>query len=91
MPLLRGLFRRIKMGMRNIEISQVRFGRDVVGFCVSALVRDCPDSLWESISHNAIFKTKERAERYLASQKKIKPNLKNWRLSASWDGAFSVL
>lgn len=76
--------------IRNLQVEPVYFRREIVGYSVGGIIRDCPDSLWDPIIHNAIFRTQERAERFLA---KIRGNLNltNWRVGASWDGAYSVL
>lgn len=82
------------MSIRNLAVQPVYFRRELVGYSVGALIRDCADSLWEPITHNAIFATQARAERFLAKISKVEPwNLKlaNWHLGHSWDGAYSVL
>lgn len=82
------------MTIRNLQVSPVYFRREIVGYSVEGIIRDCPDSLWDPITHNAIFRTEERAKRFLAKVSKVSTwNLKlaNWRVGASWDGAYSVL
>jgi len=82
------------MGIRNVEVTPVYFKRDLVGYSVSALIRDCADALWEPITHKAIFANRERAERFMVKVCKTESwnwKLANWRLGASWDGAYSVL
>jgi hypothetical protein len=53
----------------NLEVKPVHFRRELIGFCVAGVHRACSDSLWEPVSHAAIFKTQERAERLLAKVK----------------------
>lgn len=82
------------MSIRNLEVSPVHFGRDVVGYSISGIIRDCPDSLWDPIWHNAIFRTRERAERFLARVLATNTwdlKLTNWRVGATWDGKYSAL
>ena len=80
--------------IRNLSVQPVYLRRDLVGYSVGAIIRDCADSLWEPITHNAIFATQARAERFLAKVSKVEPwnfKLANWRLGYSWDGVYSVL
>lgn len=78
--------------IRNLKVEPVYFRREIVGYSVGGIVRDCPDSLWDPISHNAIFRTKERAERFLAKIRGVNGlKLDNWYLGDSWNGAYSVL
>lgn len=82
------------MTIRNLEVSPVTFNKEIVGYSVSGVYRQCSDSFWEPITHNAIFRTKERAVRLLQVIKKTNSwNLKmaNWNVGHSWDGTYSVL
>jgi len=80
--------------IRSLEVSPVILRNQVIGYSVSGIYRDCSDSLWDPITHNAIFRTKERAERFLAKVAKTSPwdlKLVNWNVGHSWDGCYSVL
>ena len=77
--------------IRNLQVEPVHFRNEVVGYSVGGIYRDCPDSLWDPISHDAIFRTQERAERFLARIRAGRINWAHWRVGASWDGAYSVL
>lgn len=46
---------------------------------VQALYRDCPDSFWEVIGHNALFRSRERAENFLARMlRSVSPQGDGW-------------
>jgi len=77
--------------IRNLKVEPVYFRREIVGYSVGGIIRDCPDSLWDPIIHNAIFRTQERAERFLAKIRAGRINWAHWRVGPSWDGAYSVL
>jgi hypothetical protein len=80
--------------IKNIQVSEVRFRNEVVGFSVSAIVRDCSDSLWDPITHQAIFRTRERAERFLAKVCKTHSwdfKMANWNVGHSFNGCYSVI
>lgn len=82
------------MSIRNLKVEEVTFRNVVVGFRVGGIARQCPDSLWDAIFHRAIFRSRERAERFLARVLKTSEwNLKGseWRVGYSWDGVYSVL
>jgi|688.fasta_scaffold2422414_1 hypothetical protein len=82
------------MSIRNLKIEEVQFRGVVVGYRVGGIHRMCSDSLWDPIAHRAIFRSRERAERFLARVSKVMPwNLKmtEWIVGASWNGAYSVL
>ncbi len=49
-----------------MKVLPVRLRREIVGYQVAGVHRACSDSLWEPIAHAAIFRTEERAERFLA-------------------------
>ncbi len=51
---------------RNLEVAPAIFGRETVGYQVVGLQRACSDSLWEPVAHEAVFRTRERAERFMA-------------------------
>jgi hypothetical protein len=82
------------MSIRNLKVVPVTFRNEVVGFRVGGITRDCPDSLWDPIAHRAVFRTRERAEAFLARVCNVAPwslNLKEWLTGYSWDGVYSVL
>lgn len=80
--------------IRNLAVAPVHYRREIVGYRVEGIIRDCPDSLWETIGHIAIFRTQERAERLLAKILATQPwdlKLANWRRGCSFDASYSVL
>lgn len=52
--------------IHHMKVLPVRLRREIVGYQVAGFHRACSDSLWEPIAHAAIFRTEERAERFLA-------------------------
>ncbi len=81
------------MAIRNIEVAPVKFRNKVVGYSVSGIYRDCTDSLWETFTHHAIFRTEERAQAFLERilNSSTRYNMKHWNVGYSWDGVYSVL
>ena len=82
------------MSVRNLEVSPVKFRNQVVGYSVSGIYRDCSDSLWDTFTHHAVFRTKERAEAFLVRIRKspgTQFNMKHWNVGYNWDGVYSVL
>jgi hypothetical protein len=78
----------------HISVKPVMFRREVVGYSVCGLVRQCSDSLWDPITHRAVFRTKERAERFLAKVSKANKwelKMAHWNVGYDWDGFYSVL
>lgn len=67
------------------------YREEVVGYHVTALYRPPMEDMWESLDHVAVFRTKERAEAFMA--KVVKANrqaypflgldFKNWKIPTS--------
>lgn len=57
------------MSVRNLEVTPVYYRKELIGYQLQGIHRACSDSLWEPLAHNAIFRTRERAERFLAKVK----------------------
>lgn len=51
--------------MRDLRVVEVTI-HGMTGYQVQGLWRDCSDSLWETIAHAAVFRSRDRAERFLA-------------------------
>jgi hypothetical protein len=82
------------MMITHFAVREVLFRREVIGYSVCGLVRDCPDSLWEPLTHQAVFRTKERAERFLSKVRKINHwelKMAHWNVGYNWSGCYSVL
>ena len=82
------------MTIRNLAVQPVVFRRQVVGYRVGGAFRMCPDSLWDPIAHRAIFRTPERAARFLARVTSVPSwdlKMAEWVVGAAWEGTFSVL
>lgn len=65
------------MSVTNLQVEAVTIA-GVAGFQVQGLHRACSDSLWEPLAHEAIFRDRARAERFLAKVRS-KPSWEwNW-------------
>lgn len=60
--------------IRDMKVTPVTI-EGVDGFCVTALFLESSDSMWEYITHDAVFRSEARAERFL---KRIVPWKINW-------------
>lgn len=82
------------MSIRDLKVEPVVFRREVVGYRIGGATRMCSDSFWEPICHRAIFRTEERAARFLERVKAV-PSWNftgsEWIVGSSWSGAYSVL
>jgi hypothetical protein len=54
----------IVMSVTNLQVQEVSIA-GVVGYQVQGYQRACSDSLWERLAHNAVFRDRTRAERFL--------------------------
>lgn len=82
------------MSIRDLKVEPVTFRRETVGFRVAGITRMCGDSLWDPICHRAIFRTEERAARFL-ERVKGRPSWdfkgSEWVVGHSWDSVYSVI
>lgn len=82
------------MSIRNLQVEEVTIKGAVVGYRVGGISRDCSDSLWDPIAHRAIFRSRERAERFLARVRNTASwnwKMAEWRVGYTWDGVYSVI
>lgn len=79
------------MAIRNFAVEPVLFRKEVVGYSIVGLYRDCSDSFWEPITHNAIFRTKERAEKFFQMFDAANINMQHWNVGYSWDNVYTVI
>jgi hypothetical protein len=61
--------------IRNLTVVEVCIS-GMRGFQIRGLIRACSDSLWEPIAHAAVFRSAERAERFLQKKRGAAPL--NW-------------
>ena len=54
--------------MRDLHVNPVTIA-GMAGFQIHGLHRACSDSFWEVAAHPAVFRTRDRAERFLAKIK----------------------
>jgi len=50
--------------VRDLKVVEVEI-RGMAGYQVQGLYRDCSDSFWETVAHDAVFRDPVRAERFL--------------------------
>lgn len=82
------------MAIRDLKVEPVIFRKEVVGYSIAGIYRDCTDSFWEPITHNAIFRTKERAEKFFAKfvAANSRVSMKHWNVGHNnWDQCYTVL
>jgi hypothetical protein len=67
--------------IHSLKVEPVYFRREIVGYSVEGIHRDCSDSLWEPIAHEAIFRSQSRAECFLERVKRSSSiDRKRWGL-----------
>lgn len=67
--------------MRDLRVVEVSIC-GMIGYQVQGSWRDCSDSLWETIAHAAVFRDRDRAQRFLEKCR----NSPRWEYNWKWWG-----